>query len=319
MRDRLIRRLIVGIALGAGIYALGSVWLGIHGVLAALSEFAGWTLVPVLGLTLMNYALRFYRWTLYLRALGLRVSWQRSLVVFLAGFSMAVSPGKLGELLKAYLLMTSEGLPMSRTAAAVLAERVTDLIALVLLVSVGMVAFRVGVLPLTLVATAVALFVLVLSSRRLSGGLLKLAVRLPGLRRRRETLQQLYDSTALLFRPRLLGSAALIGAAAWFCECVGTFLILRGLAIDGVSLLLATFVYGSSTLGGLPTPGGLGLTDGGMAAMLHYFGGAAPAAAGAATMLVRLCTLWFAVAIGVATLLLFRRSLGLDSQFDEVG
>lgn len=312
-----MQRLVIGIALGAGVYAIGSAWLGVHGVLTALSAFAGWTLVPVLGLTLMNYALRFFRWTLYLRALGVPVSWQRSLVIFVSGFSMAVSPGKIGELLKAYLLMTSEGLPMSRTAAAVLAERVTDLIALVLLVSVGMVAFRVGLLPVALVAAAVVLFVLVISSRRLSCGLLNLAARLPGLRRRRETLQQLHESTALLFRLPLLGLASLIGTAAWFCECVGTFLIVKGLAIDGVSLLLATFVYGSSTLGGLPTPGGLGLTDGGMAAMLHYFGGVAPAAAGAATMLVRLCTLWFAVAIGVAALMSFRRSLGLNPQFEE--
>ena len=48
-------------------------------------------------------------------------------------------------------------------------------------------------------------------------------------------------------------------------------------------------------------PGGLGVTDAGMTGLLQALGGSAmdPAIATAATMLVRLATLWFAVGIGL--------------------
>src|SRR5437764_518800 len=75
-------------------------------------------------------------------------------VVFGAGLSLSITPAKLGELLKSYLLREMHGVPAPRTAPIVVAERVTDLIALLVLAVIGVAAF--GVDP-TLVAIAGAL------------------------------------------------------------------------------------------------------------------------------------------------------------------
>ena len=72
----------------------------------------------------------------------------------------------------------------------------------------------------------------------------------------------------------------------------------------------ATFAYAASTLAGAMAmmPGGLGVTEVGMTALLQTLGGPSmhPAVATATTMLVRIATLWFAVAIGLLALALHR-------------
>ena len=49
-----------------------------------------------LGLALINYVLRYLRWLMYLRALGIRVPWTASLSVFAAGLALSITPGESG-------------------------------------------------------------------------------------------------------------------------------------------------------------------------------------------------------------------------------
>ena len=66
-----------------------------------------------------------------------------------------------------------------------------------------------------------------------------------------------------------------------------------------------TFIYAAMTVAGALSflPGGLGVTEAGMLALLTTFGtGIARGTAAAATFVTRACTLWFAVGIGVGSL-----------------
>ena len=53
--------------------------------------------------------------------------------ILLAGLAMSITPGKVGEVLKSYLLRRKVGAPIHATAPAVLMERVTDVVAIALL------------------------------------------------------------------------------------------------------------------------------------------------------------------------------------------
>jgi uncharacterized protein (TIRG00374 family) len=105
-----------------------------------------------------------------------------------------------------------------------------------------------------------------------------------------------------------------IGVISWSGECIAFFLVLSGLGIDDSwsLLLIATFVLGVSSLaGGISMlPGGLGVADASVAAMLLVLvddPGMTDAVAVAATLLIRFATLWFAVLLGVAMLFVLRR------------
>ena len=312
---KLFKRLLIGLVLGAGVYAGGAIYLGVEKLSSSLARFSYVLFLPVLALTFTNYLLRFLKWRLYLRVLAISVPFGLNLTIFLGGLSMTVTPGKIGELLKAYLLRESQGVPMAKTAPIVIAERVTDLLALVLLMAAGFYTFRRFHVVLYSVGGMVALFLAIVSSRRLSLGLLRLLARLPGLSRLGHKLEEFYESTAVLFRPGPLLAATLLSLAAWACECFGFYLVLGGFAgTSSVPLLLAVFIYSATTLGGVVSPGGLGVTDGSMTALLSYAAAFTAATAGAATLLIRLCTLWFAVLVGVLALLIFRKRVGLSGE-----
>ena len=267
----LVGRVILGVAVGVAVYIGFTIWANAGQVAGALRAFH-WSMAALACLLAAgNYLVRFVRWEYYLRVLGVRVAPRDSLSVFLAGFALTVTPGKLGEAVKALLLRASHGVPAARTAPIVIAERVTDLVALLLLA---------------------------------------LAARLPGVRRFAPKLSEFHRSTALLLRPTPLLLATVLSTGSWMLECMAFWVVVGGFPGAHVELRAATFIYASMTIAGALSflPGGLGVTEAGMLAMLVKFGvGLTRGSAAAATFVTRACTLWFAVALGLPALVLYAR------------
>jgi uncharacterized protein (TIRG00374 family) len=254
---------------------------------------------------------------MYLRRQDVRVPFASSAIVFGAGLSLSITPGKLGELVKSYLLRELHDVPAPRTAPVVVAERLTDLIALLVLAIVGVAAY--GVDP-TLVAIAgafVGLGLVLLAWPTPTHALIDLITRPGKLKKLREPLHETLRGLGALCRPVPLLLATLIAIPAWGLECVGFALICNAFPGAHVDLGLAMVIYAGTTIAGALSflPGGLGVTEGAMTVALVE--GAAKldwSAAVAATLLTRLATLWFAVAIGVVLLAVARRRIARRSR-----
>jgi uncharacterized protein (TIRG00374 family) len=318
---KLRNRILLGVAGGVLVYVAFSIWADARAVGAALRGFAWSALGIALLLAAANYALRALRWEMYLRVLGLRVPWRDSLLVFLAGFSLTVTPGKLGEVLKSFLLREAHAVPAARTAPIVVAERVTDLVGLLALTAAGAFTFDVDRRFLVAAAALVTGGLAVISVEPLALAFVRAAARLPGLRSRGPKLEEFYRSAAALLRPGPLLAAVVLSTLSWWFECVAFWVIVRGFAGASIELPPATFTYAAMTIAGALSflPGGLGITEGGMLALLTRFGtGTDTAVATAATFITRLCTLWFAVLIGLGALVVFSRrtrvAVGLPSR-----
>ena len=279
---------------------------------ARLTGFRWSAFIAALGLALANYVLRFVRWQVYLRRQAVRVPMGSSALVFGAGLSLSITPAKLGELVKSYLLQQMHDVPVASTAPVVVAERVSDLIALLALAVIGVAGY--GVEPtLVLVAGGVIAFgLLLLAWQRPTRFLVELVTRPAKLRRLREPLLEMLANLSALCRPVPLIVATAIAIPAWACECIGFALICNAFPGVHVELGLAMVIYAGTTIAGALSflPGGLGVTEGAMT--LALVGGAAHfdrASALAATLLTRLATLWFAVLLGIGFLALARRRI----------
>jgi uncharacterized protein (TIRG00374 family) len=308
LNKRLVRRFGTGIGIAALVYlglALYADWNELH---QALAKFRWSLLLPALGLALSNYVIRFLRWQIYLRHTRVPIGWFLSLRIFFCGLVMSITPGKLGEVLKAYLVKLHTGTPLSRTGPIVVAERVTDVVALFVLISIGSLVYRTGFLAVGISAAVTVALLVGLASPAITRVVLHLVERIPGLRRYGVRVEHAYASMRSLLRPGLLVQATLLGILAWFAECVSFAIILRGFDVS-VSVGFATFVYSLSTLVGalLLSPGGLGGTEGSMVVWLRGVDVAKEVAV-ASTLLVRVATLWFAVLLG-AIVLISDRSL----------
>ena len=307
---KLITRVVLGIAAGIAVYVGFSIWANAGRVADALAHFHWSAAALACGLALGNYAVRFVRWQYYLRVLGLSVPATDSAMVFLAGFALTVTPGKLGEAVKAFLLRESHRIPMARTAPIVIAERMTDLIALLLLAMVGVFTFDVDRRFLIAGGLLVALAIAVVSIEPMAELALSIAARLPFVRKFAPRLREFHVHTAAMLRPGPLAAATALSCASWFLECLAFWTVVGGMEGAAVGLRAATFIYASMTVAGALSflPGGLGVTEAGMLALLIRLGtGLDRGSAAAATFVTRACTLWFAVALGLPALIAYAR------------
>ena len=257
-----------------------------------------------------NYFVRYLRWEYYLRVLQLRVGRADSALVFLAGFALTVTPGKLGEAVKALLLRESRGIPAARTAPIVVAERFTDLVGLLLLAALGAFSFEVDRTFLVVAAAVITLGLVVVSVEPLARLALAFAAKLPGVKRFAGKLVEFYESTAALLRPGPLVLAVVLSTISWYFECLAFWLVVRGFPGAAIEHQAAVFIYATMTIAGALSflPGGLGVTEAGMLGMLTKLGtGTGKGVAAAATFVTRLCTLWFAVVVGLIALVIFAR------------
>jgi glycosyltransferase 2 family protein len=307
---KLLSRVIAGVVVGVAVYVAFSVWADAGRVAEALSGFHWHAAVLGLGLAAANYLLRFVRWQYYLRVLSLRVPLGESLLVFLSGFALTVTPGKLGEAIKAILLRQSRGIPAARTAPIVIAERVTDLIALLILATLGAFTFQIDRRFLVVGAVVTGAGILAITFEPIARPLRHLAGRVPGLRRFASRLEEFHRSAATLLALGPLLVAVFLAVASWALECVAFWEVVRGFPDAHVGLLAATCIYALMTVVGALSflPGGLGVTEAGMLTLLVRYGtGTDRAVAAASTFVTRAVTLWFAVLVGLVALIIFLR------------
>lgn len=259
------------------------------------------------GLSLFNYLMRVLRWQLYLRRLGHDLPFGFVALTFMSGFAFTLSPGKLGEMVRARYYQP-RGIALSAVTGAFFVERLLDLVAMILLAAVVLtelqayraffwvaVALVLGLLlgvaglPWPRVAEALA--------RRPSGRLVKA---LSGVVR---TLV----SARLFLSPGLLAVGLLLGVMAWAAEALGLKVIAD--VVGGVTLSTpaAMGIYAIAIIVGALSflPGGLGSTEAVMAALLVAHGYTMPQAI-LLTLVCRLLTLWLAVVIGWGCVWLLR-------------
>lgn len=276
------------------------------GDLTELREHIGhWsmgTLFGVLALSLLGYWIRAARWSLYLRRLNIRLPFWESSHVFFAGMVGSITPGKVGEVIKSALLEGRHDLPVARTAPIVLAERVGDLLALVVLATAGVVSTGYGT---EVIVAGGALSLLVVGAALwppLGRFAMGCAGKLPGLSRFVPRLEEARRATQELFGTSTLLIGVVLSVMAWGCEALGTWWLIEALPGAEATLAQATFVFAFSTIAGALTllPGGLLATEGSMVALLHNVLHLAPnvSSASAITLMVRAATLWFGVALG---------------------
>lgn len=287
-----------------------SLYADLPHLLNALAHFYWGYLPIILGCTLFNYLGRFIKWNYYLQKLSVKLPWQQSLLIFLSGLSMAITPGKIGEVLKSYLLKRSTGVSVSHTAPIIVAERLTDGIAMLGLATTGLVLYRFGWEILLLLLLLGIAGIALVQQRTLITSLLQAVERFPGGKKLAPHLRVFYESAYILLRWHPLLLAILIGLISWSGECLALYFVFRGLGLDANRALVikSTFILAVSSLIGSASglPGGLGTADGSVLGLTRLLITPSATIGGAATLLIRFSTLWFGLIIGTLALLKYR-------------
>ncbi len=307
LRRKFLYSLVIALLIYIGL-ALYSDW---GQLTIALQGFPWLLLIPVLGLTLVNYIGRCLRWHWYLRLLGSPIKFWDSVRTFGVGMLMVMTPGKAGEFLKPYMVKNITGTPMSVTAPVILAERMLDGMAMLILAAAGLFVFpnTTARVVAALVLSAFIFFIVIVQVRPLALWVLSIGERLPVVKKFASHLHTFYESTRIVFGLRNLLIGLTVGTICWAAEGVAFYLVLLGFgALAGAeTLLVAVFIFCISTVIGaaVAMPGGLGGVEGSLVALSVQILALTTAQATAAALLVRFCTLWFGVLIGVVCFVLW--------------
>jgi uncharacterized protein (TIRG00374 family) len=302
------KRLIFALLLGVLLYGVYIGVTGFRDIAGSLESFHWVAFLAAVALATLNYLLRFVRWEIYLLILGIRLRRTDSLFVFLSGFVLTITPGKVGEVFKSAVLAQTHEVPIARTAPIVIAERLSDLIGVVLLIVLGSAGFASGgrwaIAGTLVVLTGLALIVW----ERPLNELLIFVQRHPKVGRFEPKLREAVVSLRLLCQPRTLGPPLVLSVLAWASEGVALWVLLKGFGARA-PLLLSVFFYETASLAGalIPVPGGLGVVETMLREQLVRLGGVPAAVATSSMILVRFATLWWAVLVGFIALAALRK------------
>ena len=296
-------RLLLAAALGMGAYLAALAVVDRQQLLDAMRVLSPATLCGVFALSLCNYGLRVLRWDVYLRAIAPAVPLSRQGLYYVAGFAFTVTPGKLGEAVRGVYLHR-HGVSYAQTTAVLLVERLLDLMVVALLALLWLTRDRHGAWFAAGFFAVVAALAVLVSRPTAPARMQAAAARRGG--RSGQVLEflgrSLRDAASLLTLPRL-SFGLVLGLLAWGAEGVGLYLLVQALGVP-LGVVGSVGAYSLGVLAGAASfiPGGLGGAEAAMSLLLGL-AGAGAAAALTATLVCRLATLWFAVALGALAML----------------
>lgn len=317
--DNLYRHIAIGAVLGAVVYALLAVWGDVRAMGEHALGFPTEVFLGALGLTLVNYALRFVKWHWYLGHLEVRVPVVQSAIVFVAGMVMAITPGKVGEVLKSMLLEASDDIAFEETAPVVVAERMTDLLGLAAMGGLGAVTFAYGQWIFGGTVAVLLLAVVVMQQERWVRWVLCRLEGVPLLGSIQSQLETAYESMKSLVGWRILAGTTVLSILAWSMEGVALYWILVATGATETTMFAAFFAYALATVAGAISflPGGLGVAEGSLIGVLLFLGIVqSDSLAAFVTYLIRFATLWFGVGLGLVALVVYR-AVYIDSERGE--
>ncbi|MGI6778545.1 MAG: lysylphosphatidylglycerol synthase transmembrane domain-containing protein [Acetivibrionales bacterium] len=303
------KKLFISLVLGLVIFVILGLYSDFNKIMESVSRFDLRYLPVILMLAPLNYILRYVKWNYYLKILKINIDSVDNAKIFTAGLSMTVTPGKLGEFLKSYLIKEFKGVSISVTSPMIVIERLTDGISMIILASIGALRFRYGIGALVSAVLLSAFFIAFIRIRPFALRVIGFLKKMPVLKRIGVQMDAFYQSSYELLGIRTFSISVAIGILSWGFEGLVLFLTLKAFN-HPISILSSVFVVAfSSIVGALSMlPGGLVVAEGSILGLLLMMD-LPKEIASASTIVTRFSTLWLGVLIGIAGLVSVRKVL----------
>ena len=253
---------------------------------------------------LAGFVIKYGKWNYYMDKLKLKVPRLKNLAVYMSVYSMDITPGRIGRVVAAYTLSRITKIHLAQIVPVVTMDIFTDFLGaglLALFASLYLNRYVLYVIAIDLVLLIPFAFILDdwlykrIKSRIKKSRFLKLFT-IYG--------DQYYASQGVLNRPKVYLVSVLFTLPAEFLNSMALYFTLSAIGIMP-KLSESTFAYSTTLVFGMVSglPGGIGVTDGTMVALLNTVYHLSSAVSSAATIMARMATLWFGVLLGAIFLI----------------
>jgi len=259
--------------------------------------------VPViLFLVTTSWIPLYARWHLLLKNTDTKISLRGNILIYLSGFALSITPGKVGELIRTQLLKDKYGISRTKTVPLIFVEKLYDLTGAVIVSIIGIWFFReAGYVIIIGLSLLVFLFIMISSDK-----IFKKSVNWFGKFKITEKflipLTESYEIIKISTRGKIALCSLLLSVLYWFIISLAVYFTLQAFKITTSFLNVAPTFTASLFLGAISfIPGGIGVAEGSLVGLLSLQGIDLSFAV-IVVVVIRIFTLWYGVAVGFMAL-----------------
>ncbi len=257
-------------------------------------------LVPMT-LHIFLLGVRFHR---FLRVLNINISIKQSILIYTAGLSLMVTPASFGQVIKSQIIKKQFGYSISKTSPIVLIEKWNELTSvIIILVIFTIITFIIESAVIITLGSVIALVLFcAMKNQHLFIFLRKIIIRFQRLKVFEERIENSRDTLKILSCRSAVLDGAILTIPAAILQALSVFFAFQALGIN-VGFVLSTQIFYIALISGILSfvPGGFGVTEGSMLALLIKYYNNDLALLAASVIFVRLVTLWYPTFLGIIT------------------
>ena len=293
------KSLLLGILGIIAIYAIILIAFDINIISEKINDFDFQYLLFIIPLIPLTWGVLFLRWNLLLKNSAIDIPLKDNFMIFISGFALGVTPGKVGELIKAQLLKNKFNIPRSKTAPLVIVERFYDFFAIAIISLFGILVFEYSIYIFTILAIGIIIFLTITSSEKLFLKFLQKIEKIKFLRNFSSELPKSFTIIQKSTRGKIFPLSIILSVIFWILDSIIAYLTLLSFGIDIIDYFVLMSIYTSSIILGVISflPLGIGVVEGSLVGFLSLNGIEFPLAT-AIVVFIRFFTRWIGVMAG---------------------
>jgi glycosyltransferase 2 family protein len=254
-------------------------------------------------LTTLSVIILGCRFNRFLRALKINnIDLKKSISIYLAGLALTVTPASSGQVIKSQIIKKHYGLPISKTSPIVLIEKWNELNApLSILIVFALIRPTLESSLIIIVGVGLALFIFgTIRNSSLFNLFRKFILRFPKLKVLEESIENSRDTLTTLSSKRSVMEGFIFTVPPMILQTLSVFLVFNAFGIK-IDFITSTQIFYVALISGTLSfiPGGFGITEGSMLALLIKYYDHDVALLATAVIFVRLVTLWYPTLLGI--------------------
>lgn len=285
------------------LYAMFLLFSDLSLILSKIPNFKTEYLPIILILIPFSWLFLFLRWNLLLKNSNIKVPLKENFKIYFAGFALAVTPAKFGELIKSQIMKNKFNVPHRTTSSLVLVERLYDLAGAIAVSFVGIWIIGIGGYVIAVATVILVSIFLIISSRKIFKNVMILIGKIKFAQKFIDSISDSYETIRVSTRGKIVFTAILTTAIYWLLEAFGVYFVFLAFDIEILSYVQVLTTYASSLILGAASfiPGGLGVVEGSLVGLLNSLG-VELSEAFILVILIRIFTLWYSVIVGFISL-----------------
>ena len=293
------KSLLLGILGIIAIYAIILIAFDVNIISEKINDFDFQYLLFIIPLIPLTWGVLFLRWNLLLKNSAIDIPLKDNFIIFISGFALGVTPGKVGELIKAELLKNKFNIPRSKTAPLVIVERFFNFFAIAIISLFGILVFEYSIYIFTILAVGIIIFLTITSSEKLFLKFLQKIEKIKFLRNFSSELPKSFTIIQKSTRGKILPLSIILSVIFWILDSIIAYLTLLSFGIDIIDYFVLMSIYTSSIILGVISflPLGIGVVEGSLVGFLSLNGIEFPLAT-AIVVFIRFFTRWIGVMAG---------------------